>query len=69
MEATAATKMRLILATGPYSWHMGFDRHYKTLYLIGVAETEIPNVKALWALTLRWRWPPWHHVSFFSQAN
>lgn len=63
MEAMA--RRRLTLRTEPYSWHVGFDRRYRSLFLFGVAETEVANIVAVWALTLGWRRPPWRFIRGF----
>jgi len=58
--------IRLNLRREPYSWRIGFDKEYKSLFILGIAETEVSNVIAVWALTLRWKWPPWYYFNGFT---
>jgi len=59
-------EIRLNLRRGPYSWRIGFDKGYKSLFILGVAETEVSNIVAVWALSLGWRWPPWYYFRGFT---
>ena len=56
-----SAQFRLILRTGPYHWNPGFDTSKKTLFLLGIAETECPNIIAVeWiTLTIKWPWLRW----------
>lgn len=64
MEERSERELRL--QVGHYHWRAGFEREHLRLFLIGIAQTEVPNIIAVRGLSLGWRWPWLRSVNYFT---
>ncbi len=48
----------LDVEVGSYTWKLDIERKKRTLFLMGIADTNISNIMALRCLALTLHWPP-----------